>query len=135
MDAERLKQELDLLKEAYPDLEYRQEGEAHWVRIPRYPLPVGWVYAGQPLSSVEVAFQIPDQIGEGPRRFYVRPAVTLAAGEEIGHYAPSDTCPWGSDFGSFSWHPIEWVPTADVRMGANMVRYARSVAERLGELS
>ena len=59
MEAERLGQELALLRSAYPDLEYRLVEEAHWVRIPAYPVPEGWVAGEEPVAAVEIAFQIP----------------------------------------------------------------------------
>ena len=39
MEAERLEQELALLRSAYPNLEYRLVDGAHWVQIPAYPVP------------------------------------------------------------------------------------------------
>ena len=49
---DRIDQELILLRQRYPGLEYRQDG--HWIRIPGYPLPEGWNR-----SATDVAFQIP----------------------------------------------------------------------------
>jgi hypothetical protein len=136
MEAERLEQELALLRSAYPDLEYRLVEAAHWVRIPAYPVPSGWAYAGAVVVTAEIAFQIPAQAGQAPYAFHVRPAFTLAAGGTPSNYTATATTPWGGDFAQFSWSPNEpWVPKAEIRAGANMLNFARSFAQRLGELS
>ena len=136
MDAERLEQELALLRTAYPDLEYLLVEEAHWVRIPAYSLPPGWTYQDTALSEAEIAFQIPTQAGQAPYAFYVRPAFTLAGGGTPSNYTATATTPWGGDFAQFSWSPNEpWIPKAEIRTGANMLNFARSFAERLRELS
>lgn len=63
MEAQRLEQELALLRSAYPDLEHVRQDELDWVRISSYPLPDGWEYQGAAVSAAEVAFRIPTQIG------------------------------------------------------------------------
>ena len=136
MDAERLDEELALLRSAYPDLEYLVVGEAHWVRIPAHAVPTGWTHAGTAVTQAEVAFQIPMQAGQAPYAFYARPPITLASGETPGNYTATASTPWGADFAQFSWTPSEpWIPKADIRAGANMLNFARSFADRLGELS
>jgi hypothetical protein len=136
MDAERLEQELALLRSGYPDLEYRAVDGAHWVRIPAYTVPSGWERDGVAVESAEIVFQIPAQPGQAPYAFYVRPAITLAGGAAPSNYTATATTPWGSDFAQFSWAPLEqWVPKADIRAGANMLNFARSFGERLKELS
>lgn len=137
MDAERLEQELALLRSAYPDLEYlAADGGVHWVRIPAYPVPGGWAHAGNAITAAEIAFQIPTQPGQAPYAFYVRPAFTLADGGTPGNYSGGALTPWGNDFAQFSWAPSEpWAPKADISAGANMLRFARSFADRFKELS
>lgn len=136
MDAERLEQELALLRTAYPDLEYRLVDEAHWIRIPSYAVPAGWAHEDVAVVAAEIAFQIPAQAGQAPYAFYVRPPFTLAVGGTPSNYTATATTPWGSDFAQFSWSPNEtWMPKADIRAGANMLNFARSFAERLREPS
>jgi len=136
MDAERLEQELALLRSAYPDLEYRLVEGAHWVRIPAHPVPRGWAHDGTAVSVAEVVFQIPAQPGQAPYSFYVRPAIVLALGQTPGNYTATAATPLGDDFAQFSWSPNEpWIPKTDIRAGANMLNFARSFAERLWELS
>jgi hypothetical protein len=131
MDAERLQQELELLRSAYPDLEYRLNEQVHWVRIPRYPVPAGWSH-----EEVEIAFRIPDETGQAPYAFFVRPRLALAGTGSISNYTEAAGTPWGADFAQFSWSPLEqWLPKAEIRTGANMLNFARSFADRLAELS
>jgi hypothetical protein len=126
MDAERLEQELSLLRTAYPDLEYRLVDGVHWVRIPKYPVAEGWS-----VRAVEIAFQIPAQAGQAPYAFFVRPPLQLANGGDPTNYTQTAATPWGSDFAQFSWSPVEqWIPKADIREGANMLNFARSFADR-----
>ena len=130
MDEDRLAEELALLRTAYTDLEDRRVDGAVWARISLYPLPEGWS-----ARSVEVAFQVPIQAGQAPYAFYVRPPLRLANGNAPSNYTPTATTPWGSDFAQFSWSPLlQWIPTATLREGANMLNFARSFADRFKEL-
>lgn len=127
--SERLPEELELLRTAFPDLEHRNDGGRDWVRIPSYSLPPGlWSR-----TAVEVAFEIPPQVGQAPYGFYVRPGLTLASDAPPDRYTSSAATPWGSDWGKFSWSPMSWTPKADIRAGANMLNFARSVADRFAE--
>jgi Prokaryotic E2 family E len=127
---EWVEENLVLLRTAYPDLDERFEGGVHWVRIPSYGVPSGiWS-----VEAVEVAFRIPSQAGEAPYAFWVRPGLTLASGGTINNYAFPASTPWGSDWGQFSFSPAEpWQPKGDIRAGANMLNFARAIADRLRE--
>jgi len=135
MDAERLDQELELLRSGYPDLECRLVDAAHWVRIPVYPVADGWFAGDEPVAAVEIVFQIP-QAGQAPYAFRTRPVITLAGGSTPSNYTAPVSTPWGNEFAQFSWSPLEpWIPKTDIRAGANMLNFARSFAERLKEPS
>jgi hypothetical protein len=128
--SERLNEELVLLREAWPDLEHQNAAGADWVRIPAYPCQASiWGRA-----EVEVAFVVPAEPGQAPYAFRVRPGLELPEGQAIANYAyPVDT-PWGADWGQFSWSPTgPWVPTVDIRLGPNMLTFARSFSIRLSE--
>jgi len=127
---EWVEENLGLLRTAYPDLDERSEGGVHWVRIPSYGVPSGiWL-----VEAVEVAFRIPSQAGEAPYAFWVRPGLTLASGGTINNYAFPASTPWGGDWGQFSFSPAEpWQPKGDIRAGANMLNFARAIADRLRE--
>jgi hypothetical protein len=131
MDAERLQQELDLLRMAYPDLEHTVVADVHWVRIPSYPVPAGWSH-----PQVQVACQIPPSAGQAPYGFFVKPALRLSNGGVPSNYTASAATPWGGDWSMFSWSPLDnWVPKADISAGANMLNFVRSFADRLREAS
>jgi hypothetical protein len=127
--SERLEEELALLRTEYPDLEHVFDGTGHWIRIASHPVRSEiW---GR--DEVEVACQIPAQIGVAPYAFRVRPGLALPGGALPTNYTYPAATPWGSDWGQFSWSPMTWLPTADIRAGANMLKFIRSFAERLGE--
>src|SRR5690348_16554544 len=121
MDAARLDAELALLRTSFPDLDYEFADDVHWVRIPSYPLPSGWSFAGEPCTHVELAFRIPTQPGQAPYGFLVRPAVELSTGVTPGAYSPNVATPWGAGFAQFSWSPVgTWIPKTELTAGANM---------------
>jgi hypothetical protein len=135
MDIERLEQELELLRSGYPDLEYRLVEGVHWVRIPAYPVPDGWMAGAEALDVAEVVLQIPPA-GQPPYAFRVRPLTTLVGGGTPSNYTAPVSTPWGDDFAQFSWSPLEpWVPKTDIRAGGNMLNFTRSFVERLKDLS
>ena len=51
----------------------------------------------------------------------------------IAYDDPADA--WGDEWGQFSWSPESWRPQAEVAAGDNMVHFARSIADRLGDPS
>jgi hypothetical protein len=124
---ERWQEEQALLREAYPNLERRDHGGERWCRIP------GFVVEGSAFvpNPVDVAFRIPSQAGEQPYAFWVSPPVTPMVGGSTSHYTAPATTPWGDDWAQFSWAPLEWVPKADIRAGANMLGFVRSIVDRL----
>lgn len=125
---DRVEPELELLKTAHPDLDYIESDGKHWVRVPRHPVPDQWAVA-----EIEVALQIPPSAGQAPYGFWVRPGLTLATGETPDNYTFPASTPWGDDWGQFSWSPVQWVPKDDIRAGANMLDFLRSIADRLNE--
>jgi hypothetical protein len=129
--SDRIQEEVELLRTAFPDLEYQLSGDQHWIRIPRYPVPPGWSQ-----DEVELAFQIPSQPGQQPYAFWVRPQLLLGTGSAPTNYTSPAQTPWGGDWAQFSWSPDgQWIPKADIRAGATMLNFARSFADRLRDLS
>ena len=132
----RLDEELELFRAEYPDLEFLADGS--WVRIPRYPLPAElW----RP-NVIQVAFQIPPQMGIAPYAFHVRPLggdpldqVEPISGGPIGNYSFPATTPWGTDWGTFSWGQEEntWLAAEPIRAGSNMARFVATFADRFAE--
>ena len=135
MDAQRLAEELLLLRSTYPDLDELKADAVTWIRIPNYPLKAGWFTGAEAVTRAEVVFQIPVAAGQSPYGFYVRPRIHLNGGTAPSNYTATASTPFGNDFCLFSWSPLTWVPKTDIRAGANMVNFARSFTDRLGELS
>jgi hypothetical protein len=133
----RVEQEVALLGQHWPALEYAENASGHWVRLPSYPVPPGWTK-----REVEVAFRIPGDAGTQPYGFYVRPALLVKIGDgtsQPGNYTnpASELPPFGDgQWAMFSWSPLNgWHPQDEVAKGDNMTHFARSFADRLKEAS
>ena len=127
---ERIEAELELIREQYPDVEYREEGR--WALVPSYPLPEGWNR-----KVTEVAFQISEgHPGAAPYGFYV-PDGVLFDGNVPGSYTEpaGNAPPFQGSWGFFSWGEDEatWKPAADVRSGANLLDWVKSFGHRFAE--
>lgn len=125
---DRMRDELDLIRSAFPELEFREED--FWARIPNYPVPDGW---GP--TTAEIAFQMPrDWMGEHPYGFWVRPPLhTAGGGIPTNSSGPTQTG-FGEGWQQFSWAPDGWQPMPEPRMGSNMLDFVRSFARRLREI-
>ena len=127
----RIDEELALLRQHYPDLEYQPDGQ--WVRIPGYEIRT----AGWSPSPTEVAFQVPTAYpGTPPYGFYV-PAGIRYNGDTPTNYkepAPSGP-PFEVSWGIFSWQPQQdhWRPTASVTAGVNLLTWVRGFAKRFSD--
>ncbi len=126
---ERIEQELVLLRGRWPTLEYRAEGD--WIRIPEYPLPVGW---NRPCT--DVAFQPHvTHPGTPPYGIYVPAGLTFNGLRPDNYAEPAPAQPpFGGVWGIFSWTPAdEWRPTADPVAGSNLLNWAVGFADRFRE--
>jgi hypothetical protein len=127
---ERINKELEFLRQRYPDLEYREDGQ--WLRIPEYTLPSGWAP-----STPDVVFQIPTNFpGSPPYGFYV-PAGLRFKGQAPGNYTePASTNPpFAGPWGFFSWSIEGWRPTAapDPIRGYSLVSWVQGFGNRFQE--
>lgn len=124
---ERIRQELELLRRRYPDLEYKEEGQ--WARIPSYQLPAGWNR-----SSTEVAFQIPvGHPGTPPYGIYVPAGLSFNGIRPDKYNEPASTHPpFSGTWGMFSWSPADgqWRPTADLTTGSNLLNWVLGFGDR-----
>ncbi|MGH7412197.1 MAG: E2/UBC family protein [Candidatus Methylomirabilis sp.] len=127
---ERIEQELALLRQHYPKLEYLPAGK--WVRIPSYPLPADWNR-----SATDVAFQIPEAYpGTPPYGIYVPAGILFNAARPNNYTEPANTQPpFGGTWGIFSWAPEDgqWRPGATVTSGSNLLNWVRGFAHRFRE--
>ena len=126
MSSERIQSETELLKEVYAELECRDDG---WCRLAGYPLPEGWS-----ASEVELAFRIPQQLGEVPYAFWTRPMVTLAGGGEPDRSSGPVTTELGEGWQQWSWQAEGWQAGPTPREGNNMLDHVRSIRQRFEEL-
>lgn len=127
---ERIRQELELLRRRFPNLEYAEA--AHWIKAPNYRLTPGWNR-----SETDVAFQIPvGYPGTPPYGIYV-PAGILFNSARPNNYsepAPSQP-PFAGSWGIFSWRPDDghWRPTADLSTGSNLLNWLLGFSDRFQE--
>jgi hypothetical protein len=130
MMQERIDQELALLLQPYPDLEYVAAGQ--WIRIPSYQLPPGWNR-----TTMDLAFQIPAAYpGNPPYGIYVPGGIQYNGTRPNNYTEPAGTQPpFGGTWGIFSWQPGDgqWRPTANIASGANLLNWVWGFADRFRE--
>ena len=127
---DRINQELSLLRQHYPTLEYHEDGQ--WVRLPAYPLPARWS-----LRTSVVVFQIPISFpGTPPYGFYVPAGLQFDGHGPDSYTEPASTQPPDAgSWGFFSWSIDDWRATADpdpVR-GYTLVAWCKGFANRFQE--
>lgn len=124
---DRIEQELTLLRERYPRLEYRKDGQ--WVRVPSYALPSGWNRA-----DTDVAFQIPVGYPGTPPYGFCAPEGLLFNGQTPDNCTSADPIPpFGDAWTRFSWQPDGWQPAARVTAGSNLLNWVLGFSVRLRE--
>lgn len=125
---ERIQEELALLRKSYPDLEYVSSGQ--WVRIPRYPLAVGWNQ-----EHTEVVFQIPAGYpGVHPYGIYVPSGLCFKGAQPKNYTEPAQTKPpFPGSWGIFSWQLDNWSPSSKITAGSNLWNWVRSFSARFKE--
>jgi len=125
----RIEQELALLRQRFPKLEYRAEGR--WVLISEYPLPSGWNR-----TVMDVAFQIPvGYPGTPPYGIYVPPGLTFGGAQPDNYTAASNVPPFGGTWWVFSWTTLDgqWHAGAEPLTGSNLLNWVVGFAERFRE--
>ena len=124
---ERINKELALIRQRFPDAEYREEG--HWVRIPSYPMPEEWNR-----TATDVTFQIQNgHPGTPPYGIYVPSGIQFQGSPPGNYKEPADNQPpFDGTWGVFSWSlgDGQWRPAADVRKGSNLLNWVLGFAER-----
>ena len=125
---ERIQAELKILRKCYPDMEYVPDGE--WVRIPGYPLPLGWNH-----EQTDVAFQIPPGYpGAHPYGIYVPAGLRYQDAQPQNYKEPTENkVPFQGTWGIFSWQPDNWSPSANITAGSNLWTWVRSFSIRFEE--
>ena len=127
---ERIEQELALLRQRYPDLEYREEGR--WVRVPSFRICPGWNR-----EMTDIAFQIPVGFPGAPPYGIYTPAGLMFNGSDPKDYKePSPTQPpFSGSWGIFSWTTLDgkWQATADLTQGSTLLNWVTGFADRFRE--
>lgn len=125
---ERVREEIELLKQKYPDLQHGEQ--MNWVLIPQYPLP-----AHYNKSHTRLLWRIPVEYPQtAPDDFFVDVDLRLKDGNPPPSFNPnssssSGTAPVPGSWGWFSWHPEQgkWRPAASIEKGDNLLTFLRSV--------
>jgi len=122
---ERLNEELALLRQRYPQLQYSPE--QRWVCVPSYPLPKGWNR-----EMTDTAFQVPIGYPGSPPYGVWTLAGLLFHGQQPDNYAPGDPQPpFGGVWWRFSWSSVDaWQPSAEIIAGSNLVTWVIGFADR-----
>lgn len=118
--------QIELLRAQWPDLEYIPAG--HWVRIPDWRLPNGWVPA-----VVDVAFQLKESPDQPPYAFLVNTIDITHNGNQPGSWGIGAQVNFPGAWSQFSWAPETWIPSADPNRGPSMVAFVRSFNNRFCE--
>lgn len=126
---ERIAEEIRLLKEKYPSVQY---GEGYkWVMIPEFNLPEGYNR-----KTTRLLFLIPSVYPQAaPDNFYVDSGLKFANGNQLTSYSEGAQIPIEGSWGCFSWHPEIWQPSAEIKNGDNLLTFMRSVNIRLREMN
>jgi hypothetical protein len=126
--SERIKEELELLRRSYSNVEYIEAGQ--WVRIRDYPIPAGLSWNRQ---TTDVCFQIPPGYpGAPPYGFYVPSGIKFDNNTPESYTEPAQNKPpFEGTWGIFSWsYDSHWLPKAELRAGSNLLNFVRTFKDR-----
>jgi len=130
----RIEQELDLLRQCYPEIKHKEHAGEDWFRIPRYPFPSGWRINERPITEAPVAFKIVAAYPTGEPYGFAAPAGINFNGTPPNNPGSAVSFPFEGSWQHFSWAPdSSWAPTSDVHKGSNLLVWVRSFAHRLKE--
>lgn len=124
---EKVRQEIELLKTKYPNVEHGEQ--LNWVLIPRYILPTGRFNQ----KETRLLFALPVGYPQtGIDNFFVDASLRLSDGGNppgfnMGANSSNGTAPIQGDWAWFSWHPADWRPTATIEGGDNLLTFLRGV--------
>lgn len=122
---DRLKEELDLLQNRWPELTYKENGR--WVLLPEYPIPDTIKQ-----DAAAVCFRVKSNYPQrAPYGFYVRKPIELESGLSFNNVKNTNKPPFDGDWLQFSWKPADWRPGPTVDSGTNLVDWSHSFHKRL----
>lgn len=123
----RLRQEVELLKQQFPNLRHGEQFQ--WVLIPELTLPSGRFNR----STATILFSIPTGYPQtGPDNFFANVDLRLVDGGMPPAFNPGSQSSNGNaaidgDWGWFSWHPQAWRPAATIEGGDNLLGFVRTI--------
>lgn len=125
---ERRKQELELARAAYGEIEFGDAFE--WLLIKRFPLPPGW---NKDVTALLVLIR-PGYPTTPPDNFYVDNDLRLASSQAPANATP-DQQHLGKPWLQFSYHvdTAEWRPDPDLLNGHNLLTFLLGIEKRLAE--
>src|SRR5258708_30258954 len=125
---ERMRQEVELLRQKYGDVE--SDAGVTWIRVLSFPLPPGW---SKPLCQLIVTVRAGYPVTP-PDNFDLEHGVSLMSGAQPGNSSPGQTLN-GSTWTIFSYHvePGTWRPSSEIGRGHNMLTYFQGIDTRLRE--
>jgi hypothetical protein len=130
----RISRELELLKDTWPDVEHVEVSGEDWFRLPRYPLPSGWLLDGQPITTAPILFVATAAYpGSDPYAFWAPKGLTYN-GDEPTNVTEAKNAAFDGDWLQFSWQPDgDWQATEPAEKGSNLRVWAESFHKRLKE--
>lgn len=124
---DRLEEELNHLRNRWPDLTYEADGR--WILLPKYETPDTIAQ-----DEVAICFQVrSNHPRRAPYAFYVRKPVELEKEGEFDNVTNANGLPFEGDWLKFSWKPANWQPGSTVGSGSNLTTWAHSFYNRLEE--
>lgn len=128
----RMIDELALVREAYSEVEHVEADGQDWFKLPSYPVPEGWLVAGERVAAVPVVFLIKaDYPGATPYGFLTPGGMTFKGRVPNRTGAPPKEVPFPGEWMHFSWQCEDWQACNDPKRGSNLLTWIRSFAERL----
>jgi hypothetical protein len=127
---DRIKQELQMLRQYFPLLEHIEVG--NWIRVPSYPLVGGWNR-----TETDTVFQIPVTYPSTPPYGIYVPAGLLFNSTRPSNYVEPAGIqpPWPGSWGFFSWTADdgEWRSTGIVASSSNLMNWVKGLGDRFRE--
>lgn len=131
---DRIQQELNLLRQHYPDIEHQQKDGEDWFLIPSYSFPPGWRIDNVLIERAPVVFKAGAAYPTGEPYGFCTPAGINFKGSPPKNTGSPVTPPFSGAWQHFSWAPDGgWAPSAEVTTGQNLLIWVRSFARRLQE--
>lgn len=131
---DRIKQELELLRQHFPGIQHQQHSGEDWFLIPDYLFPIGWQIGKEPIEKASIVFKAGAAYPGGEPYGFCAPAGINFKGTPPNNTGTAVSPPFSGVWQHFSWAPDGgWAPGADVAKGHNLLVWVRSFARRLKE--